>query len=151
MWWARNQLRLSEEMACDGLVLETTTPDIHRYGNALLNMAELLATGAIRPPVVASAVNSGGRLEQRIKMMVANKSWKVSASMRLLIATLAACVFPLGVVYAQEEASERRLAVIKRKLQQAVESGMHSEEEAAKKFDAARRASAERVGHGESK
>jgi hypothetical protein len=47
MWWARNQLRASEEMACDDLVLETTTSEPYLYGNALLNMAELLTTTAI--------------------------------------------------------------------------------------------------------
>ncbi len=110
MWWARNQLRISEEMACDDLVLESAAPDVHQYANSLLNMAELLAAPAIRPPVVASAINSGGRLEKRLKMMIAEKSWKVPSAVRMTIVAIATCVFPLGVVYAQDlEAVERRL------------------------------------------
>jgi beta-lactamase regulating signal transducer with metallopeptidase domain len=148
MWWARNQLRISEEMACDDLVLESTAPEVHRYGNALLNMAELLTTAAVRPPVVASAINSGGSLEQRMKMMIVDKTWKVSTSMRMAIVAFATCVFPLGVVYAQEEALERRLAGIKEELKQAVEAGEHSKEDAVKKFNAVRRELVERTERG---
>ena len=60
MWWARKQLRISEELACDDLVLELAAPKVHQYANSLLNMAELLASPEIRPPVLASALNSGG-------------------------------------------------------------------------------------------
>ena len=110
MWWARNQLRISEEMACDDLVLDLAAPDVHEYANALLNIAELLTAAAIRPPVVASAINSGGSLEQRLKMMIAEKTWKVPSSLRVAIVAVATCVFPLGVVDAQDfEAVERRL------------------------------------------
>ena len=70
MWWARDQLRISEEMACDDLLLEIAPSDRHQYAKALLNIAELLAAPAIRPPVVASAINSGGILEKRLKMMI---------------------------------------------------------------------------------
>ena len=133
MWWARHQLRISEEMACDDLVLETAAPEVHQYANSLLNMAELLASSAIRPPVVASAINSGGNLEKRLKMMIAEKTWKVPSALRMAIVAVAICVFPLGVVYAQDfEAVERRLGG-------AVEAGELSLEQANLMMEALRR------------
>ena len=138
MWWARRQLRISEEMACDDLVLEIATPEVHQYGNALLNMAELLTTAAIRPPVVESAMNSGGSLEERLKMMIADRTRKVSLSMRMSIVALATCVFPLGVVYAQDfEAIETRLG-------SAVVAGELSEAQANLMLDALRRSTSSR-------
>ena len=98
MWWARQQLRISEEMACDDLVLEATSPDAYQYANSLLNMAELLTPAAIRPPLVASAINSGGHLEKRLKMIIAEKTWKLAGGWRLAIVAMATCLFPLGIV-----------------------------------------------------
>ncbi len=73
-------------------------------------MAELLASPAIRPPVVASAINSGGSLEERLKMLITEKSWKVPGAVRLGIVAIAFCVLPLGLMYAQDyEAIQKRL------------------------------------------
>lgn len=133
MWWARKQLRISEEMACDDLVLEIAKPDAHRYGNALLNMAELLTAAAIRPPAVASAINSGGSLEERLKMMISDKTRKVPTPMRLAIVAIASCVFPLGVVYAQD------MEAIKRRLGGAIEAGELTPDQAEMMMEALRR------------
>ena len=109
MWLARQQLRIAEEMACDDLVLRAK-PEANLYANSLLNMAELLAARAVRPPVLASAVNSGGSLERRLEMILSKRSWSVSPLMRMAIVAVAICVFPLGFVYAQEiQSLERRL------------------------------------------
>ena len=133
IWWARRQLRISEEMACDDLVLEQPVSAVHQYVNSLLNMAELLASSAIRPPVLASAINSGGSLEERLKMMMTGKSRKVPAFLRLAVVAVATCVLPLGFVYAQDiEAIERRLGG-------AVEDGELSLEQAQVMMDALRR------------
>ena len=111
VWWARRQLRVSEELACDELVLETTHAKKH-YAKTLLNMAELLTASEIRPPTVASAFNSGGNLENRLKMIIAEKTHRISSRLRTAILAVAACVFPLGLVYAQDfEAVERRLGL----------------------------------------
>ncbi|MEL6105846.1 MAG: M56 family metallopeptidase [Planctomycetota bacterium] len=109
MWWARQQLRIAEEMACDDLVLRTHQ-DASQYANTLLNMAELLAARAVRPPVVACAVNSGGNLERRLKMILSKQGWQISPMMRIAVISAAVCLFPLGFVYGQETRSlERRL------------------------------------------
>ena len=124
MWWAKTQLRISEEMACDHLVLQKTSPEAHLYANSLLNMAELLTLPAIRPPAVATAINSGGSLEKRLKMIIAEKTWNVPFALRMAVIAIATCVLPFGVVYAQDfEAVEKRLGG-------AVESGEISLEQA---------------------
>ena len=90
--------------------LETADDDVHQYANSLLNMAEMLSSPAIRPPVVASAINSGGTLEESLKMMIIRKSWKVPGAVRLGIVAMAFCVLPLGLVCAQDyEAIQKRL------------------------------------------
>jgi beta-lactamase regulating signal transducer with metallopeptidase domain len=110
MWWARAQLRISEEIACDNLVLESLESERPRYANALLNMADLLTSPAIRPPAVASAIDSGGDLEKRLMMIIAEKTGQAPAALRLVIFGMAVCVLPLGLVYGQDvDAVERRL------------------------------------------
>lgn len=124
MWWARNHLRLSEEMACDQLVLETAKPELHQYASSLLNVAELLASSTIRPPVVASAINSGGQLEKRLKMIISKTNRQAPASLRIAIVAVAICVFPLGFVAAQD------FGAVERRLGGAVEAGELSLEQA---------------------
>ena len=110
VWWAKTQLRISEEMACDHFVLQKTSPEAHQYANSLLNMAELLTSPAIRPPAVATAINSGGNLEKRLKMIIAEKTVNVSSVLRWTVIAIAICIYPLGIVCAQDfEAVERRL------------------------------------------
>ena len=102
MWWARQQLRTSEEMACDQLVLQTSKSEVNQYANSLLNMAELLTSLEIRPPVMASAINSGGSFERRLKVMMSEKTWTAPAALRTAVMAMAMCLFPLGFVYAQD-------------------------------------------------
>lgn len=116
MWLARRQLRLSEEMACDELVISSSQTCMQNYANSLLNMAELLAASTTRPPVVASAINSGGQLEKRLKAMM-NQSWKVPATLKLAILGLAFFLFPMGLVVAQD------FGAIEKRLGGAVEAG----------------------------
>ncbi len=96
-------------------------------------MAELLTSTAIRPPVVASAINNGGNLEKRLKMMIADKTWKVPTALRLGMVALASCILPLGLVHAQDfEAVERRLGG-------AVEAGELTLEQASVMLEALKR------------
>ena len=135
MWWARRELRDSEEMACDQLVLQTAKSEVNQYARSLLNMAELLASPAIRPPVLASAINSGGRLEKRLNVMMNRRSWTAPAALRTVVVVMAMCIFPLGFVYAQDfEAVQRRLGG-------AVEAGELSLEQANLMMEALRHSS----------
>ena len=136
-----SHLRISEEMACDDLVLESTHPEVHQYANSLLNGAELLSLSAIRPSVVASGINSGGNLGKRLKMMITEIPWKVSASLRLGIVAMAFCILPLGLVYAQDfKAVERRLGG-------AVETGELTLKQASIMMDALKRSAGSEHAH----
>lgn len=110
MWWARRELRDSEEMACDQLVLQTAKSEVNQCAHSLLNMAELLTSQAIRLPVLASAINSGGNLEKRLNVMMNGRSWIAPVALRTVVVVMAMCILPLGFVYAQDlEAVQRRL------------------------------------------
>lgn len=138
MWWTRRQLRISEEMSCDQLVLEAAPLAVNQYANALLNMAELLVRPAIRPPVMASAINSGGGLEKRLKMIMTEKPQTVPVTLRRAIVAFAVCTFPLGFIHAQDfEAVEQRLGG-------AVEAGELSLAQAQVMMDALRRSAGNR-------
>ncbi|MDX1561895.1 MAG: M56 family metallopeptidase, partial [Gammaproteobacteria bacterium] len=69
-WWARRNLRINEEVCCDALVLATFEPNKKFYANALVTALEVLANPAIRPPAMATAINGGGLMERRIRMIV---------------------------------------------------------------------------------
>jgi len=69
-----------------------------------------LASSTIHPPVVASAINSGGQLEKRLNMIIGKKNWQAPAALRMAIVAVAICLFPLGFVAAQDfDAVQRRL------------------------------------------
>ena len=110
LWVARRQLRTTEEIACDAMVVETIGAPRQQYARSLLNMAELLTTSTLRPPAVASAINSGGILEKRLTMIVSQTNLKLSNWMCLAVFLLAIGVLPIGLVYAQDyEAVQKRL------------------------------------------
>lgn len=118
-WWARRPLRTAEELCCDALVVSRLGPDRKTYASSLLTAVELLATPAIRPPTVASAIDSGGSLERRLTMIMSDRlltgaRWRVAAI--LLGAT---CFLPLGVAFAQDPNYE----AVGRRLIAAVEAG----------------------------
>lgn len=110
-WWARRNLRINEEICCDALVLTSLQPQPQTYANALMAVVEFLSTPVVRPPAVASEMNSGGILERRLRMIISNR--KITRTPRWFMAgtlLLAATTMPLGVAYAQDFAAiERRL------------------------------------------
>ncbi len=110
MWLARTQLRITEEIACDALVMTMADVKKFDYANTLVNMAEILTTQVIRPPAVVSEFNSGGVLEKRLNMIISNEGQSITHGAKMLIVAMAICVFPFGLVYAQDyEAVQRRL------------------------------------------
>jgi len=100
-WWARRNLRINEEICCDALVLASFEPPPRNYANALMTVVEFLASPAIRPPAVASEMNSGGLLERRFRMIVSTA--RATKTPRWLVAGLllvALGLMPLGVASA---------------------------------------------------
>ena len=113
VWWARRNLRANEELCCDALVVSSLRPKPRTYANSLLSAVEFLACPAVRPPAMASEINSGGFLVRRFKMIVSvseNPNRMSSRWLRACVLLCAMLVLPLGVAVAQDfKAVERRL------------------------------------------
>ena len=137
-WWSQRNLRASEELACDALVLTTFQPERQRYASSLLGVTEFLSTEGVRPPRVATPMSRGGELETRITMIITDRlprtpRWVVSAAL-----ALGAAFLPLSVAYAQDYAAiERRLAA-------AVEAGEITKAQAEAMMGALARTAAEK-------
>jgi beta-lactamase regulating signal transducer with metallopeptidase domain len=116
-WWARRNLRVNEEICCDALVLERLSPDPRAYGNSLLNAVGFLAAPALRPPAVASEMDSAGILELRIRTIVSGSGIRrTSRGARGLLLLLATIVVPLGFARAErpeDEGSRLRAAAVR--------------------------------------
>ena len=111
VWWAQRNLRATEEICRDALVMSCLQPKPHTYANSLLTAVEFLACPALRPPAMASEINSGGFLERRFRMIVsgtenrANSRWG-----QAFVLLCAVVVLPLGMVYgADKDAVGKRL------------------------------------------
>jgi beta-lactamase regulating signal transducer with metallopeptidase domain/polyhydroxyalkanoate synthesis regulator phasin len=133
MWVARQQLRATEEIACDETVIRLAGIAKFDYANSLLKMAEILAKSTNRPPTVASEFNSGGDLEKRLKMIISNEQLGISQGVRMLTIVLAVCIFPVGLVYAQD------YGAVQRRLIEAVKAGELSREQVAPMMEAMKR------------
>jgi beta-lactamase regulating signal transducer with metallopeptidase domain/polyhydroxyalkanoate synthesis regulator phasin len=118
VWWAQRNLRATEEICCDALVLSCLKPKPHSYANSLLTAVEFLASPALRPPAMASEINSGGFLERRFGMIVSETPNRVTSRwLQACVLLCAMVVLPLGLACAQDyEAVAERLG-------QAVEEG----------------------------
>ncbi|MCK5940952.1 MAG: hypothetical protein KAI24_03190, partial [Planctomycetes bacterium] len=125
-WWARRNLRCNEEVCCDALVLRTLQGSRHSYANSLLTAVEFLATPGLRPPAMASQIDSGGFLERRFQMIVSKTPVKTLPRwLQGVIAASAALLMPLGVAYAQNPDVEK----VAQRLERAVKAGELSTEE----------------------
>ncbi len=108
-WWnpvvlfAQRNLRAMEEICCDELVMSSLNPKPKFYANSLLSAVEFLAQPVLRPPAIASEINSGGFLERRFKMIMANKTNKSNLRwLQACILIFAIVVLPLGISSAQD-------------------------------------------------
>ncbi len=99
VYWAQRHLRAMEEICCDALVLATLRPKPHTYATSILTAVETLVRPVLRPPAMASQINSGRSLERRFTMMITNRIertalWRlVQASVLVLTVGL----LPLGI------------------------------------------------------
>ena len=103
VWWAQHNLRATEEICCDELVLSSFKPSAHTYANSILKTVESLVSPVVRPPAMVSEINSGGFLQRRIEMiMSSNNSQQTSRGLQFLVASLALIVMPFGMMHAQD-------------------------------------------------
>lgn len=104
VWLAKHKLRAYEEICCDALILSSLNPKPHQYATSLLNAVESFAKSALRPPSMASKINSGGNFIRRINMILSNThSRKPSRALQFAFFFVAALILPLGFVNAQEK------------------------------------------------
>ena len=107
-WWARRNLRANEEVCCDALVLSRLHPIPHAYASSLLDAVELIAAPSLRPPAMASQVDSGGSLERRLRMIVSEKPrFTTPRWQSALVVACAAGLLPIGVAGAQQKPLEK--------------------------------------------
>jgi beta-lactamase regulating signal transducer with metallopeptidase domain len=125
VWWTQRNLRATEEICCDAMVISSLNPKPHSYAESILKAVESLIAPAIRPPAMASEINSGGFLERRFKMIVSNSS-KQSKSRWLQACVLlcAVIVLPLGAASAQD------IEAVWKRLQTSVKNGEISQQQA---------------------
>lgn len=101
-WLARRQLRINEEVCCDLLVISTLNAPPKAYAQSLLTVIEFLAGSTLRPPAMASGINSGGNLERRFRMIVSNKPKPRRPRWLSSLAVFCGLAFlPFGVAQAQ--------------------------------------------------
>ena len=135
VWWAQRNLRAAEEICCDELVLSSLNPKPKTYANSLLSAVEFLAGPALRPPAMASEINSGGFLERRFKMIVSNNPKKSNTRwLQVCVLMCAVVVLPLGI------ASAADYEAVGRRLRAAVAAGELTGEEARAMLGALRKA-----------
>lgn len=125
VWWAQRNLRAMEEICCDALVLSCLKPKPRSYANSILTAVELLACPPIRPPAMASEINSGGFLERRFRMIVSETPYRVTSRwLQACVLLCAVVVLPLGLAYAQD------YEAVGERLRAAVEAGELTGEQA---------------------
>ena len=122
VWWAQHNLRATEEICCDAFVLSSLNPLPHTYARSLLTAVEYLSASVIRPPVMASEVNSGDNLLKRFKMITSNKSKHASSrKLKACIFLGAVCVLPLGLSYANDAKNQSEVDASLDKVQTRIE------------------------------
>ncbi len=114
MWWARYNLRANEELCCDALVVSSLNPKPHTYANSLLQAVEILACPALRPPAMASEINSGGFLQRRFKRIVSGTlNRRTSRWLQACVLLGALLALPLGIASSQDyDALGKRLRAV---------------------------------------
>jgi len=58
VWWAQRNLRATEEICCDELVISCLNPKPKFYADSLLSAVEFLARPVFRPPAMASETST---------------------------------------------------------------------------------------------
>ncbi|WP_420463821.1 M56 family metallopeptidase [Candidatus Palauibacter sp.] len=115
-WWARRRLRAAGEVCSDAMVVQALRCAPRDYARALVRAIDLVRTeGTQRPPVFASAADSGRRtrlLERRLRMIVTNSpASTLPRGLRLVLRGGLVTSLALGLVYCSEQASPAAVEV----------------------------------------
>ncbi len=129
VWWAGRNLRAMEEICCDALVMSCLKAQPQSYADSLLAAVGFLACPAVRPPAMASEINSGGYLKRRFKMIVSgNLNRKSSRWLQACVLLCVVAALPLGLAIAGD-GEHGKFESVAKKIQAAVEAGEMTEEE----------------------
>ncbi len=69
VWWARRQLRLTQELCCDAQVLQRSGRSRRAYAETLLTTLELVTSGVQLPSALASSWDDCESLKRRFQMI----------------------------------------------------------------------------------
>lgn len=109
-WWARSQLRLQREQACDAMVLRYADRERQReYGRLVVELASRRPSPAWEV-VLVGACGSPWRLKRRIDMIAEHRDWNWKASLLggLLLTLGIAC----GLTRAESEPAATNAAAV---------------------------------------
>ena len=108
VWWAQRNLRATEEICCDALVVSNLNPRHHTYAESLLTAIECLARPILRTPAMASEIKGGGYLERRFRAIVSGTiDRKTSRWLQACVLLCAMIVLPFGLVSAWNDEIDR--------------------------------------------
>jgi len=103
-WWARHNLRIDEEVACDAMVLDRLSPQPRAYATALFNVVEFLSREAVRPPAVATGIDGAGSLERRLTVIISRERLRKAPGWLVVgLVGMSLVLIPLGVGGAVEQ------------------------------------------------
>jgi beta-lactamase regulating signal transducer with metallopeptidase domain len=98
VWWARTMIRRTEERACDAWVAWAFPDTALRYATALFTAVEFVSNPRPAPPMVASRLNAGGNLKERIEnIMSGNCDRRLSFVSKCVVLVVALLVLPLSL------------------------------------------------------
>ena len=113
VWWVRRNLRLSEEQACDALVVEALPCKSNAYARGLVKTLEFLSCGTTPVSGLATGAGETRRLEERLTMIVKRDvPGSTTVVQRIAIAVLALAalvVVPTWAERAEATPSEDQL------------------------------------------
>ena len=106
--WAQRNLRDMEEMCCDALVLSSLKPKPHTYAASILTAVETLVRPVLRPPAMASAINSGSFLERRFSMIITDRVERTAfwRWVQISVLVLMMGLLPLGIGCGSDSGSD---------------------------------------------
>lgn len=97
-WWARTMIRNTEERACDAWVVWALPDSGRRYAAALFTAVEFVTSSQRVAPMVASRLDSGGNLKERIEdVMSGNCRRQLGWPALVVTFTLAMAVLPFSL------------------------------------------------------
>src|SRR5205085_698622 len=93
-WWVRAELQRQEELCCDALAAEESSP--RAYATAMLDVVDFLA-GEPRPvPALASTLTGANSLRERLTRVLAGSGAAcLGGPARMGLFALAGCALPL--------------------------------------------------------